>query len=330
MIAPEETEPAEETLVLPPEGTEDSAGLIASSVAKRLTNPKRKMDLIAGVFGRRGAGKSTFCKAAAIAITKSIGVALGKPLEWDVEARCTFGLEEFVRGYDMTRDPGVVVAEQWNVAMDSRESMKALHQMINHTVEMSRPYRQALLINMPIARLVDRNISGLFDVVVEVVNALGWVRWYEYDTDPLEGLRIAGRRRRQRIRYPTIRTEDGDQFTVAGWGDSPGNVYFGKPPQNIVEIYDRKRAKFVDSIRFETYQATHWGHRIRVAEMLDLVHMDLHADGHPPELEAFQESALDGDEDRMIVALDKLFPHRDLKDWDVKRIVRILHPKDEL
>jgi len=28
----------------------------------------------------------------------------------------------------------------------------------------------------------------------------------------------------------------------------------------------------------------------------------------------------------MVLALDKLFPHREAKDWDVRRAVRILHP----
>ena len=327
MIDPDEEEAApgvdvDEDLVAPAGGP--AGGYIARNVARRLTDPKRKRDLIVGVFGRRGSGKSTFCKAAAIRFTEEIGRALGKDLRWDVWTRCTFGFLEFMRGYDMTEDPGVLIAEQWNVMMDARESMKAPHQMINHTVEMSRPYRQALLINMPIARMVDRNISGLLDVVVEVTNSLGWAKWFEYETDPLEGLRIAGRRRRVRLRYPTIKAEDGEMYTIAGTGDSPGSVYFGRPPDGIVSAYDEKRAKFTESIRFETYQAARWGQKLRVAEMLELARET--DDGVPSQVLAFREAAERGDEDAMIVALDRLFPHRELRDWDVRRVVRILHP----
>ncbi len=301
----------EDKVVLPPDDTREYSGIIARKVAARICHTKRKQDLIAGIFGRRGRGKSTLSLAMARAIDAEIRKTLGlPPQEWNVRLRCTFGLEGFMEGYDDVQDPGVLIAEQWNVMMDARESMHALHQMVNHTVEMSRPYRQALLINMPIARMVDRNISSLLDVVVEVTKYLGWARWYEYDTDPLEGLHIAGRRRRARIQYPRI-TIEGESYTIGGQGDMPGNLYFEPPPEECTAIYDEKRAAFVETIRFETRQAAKWGKRVRVAEMIDLVNRDL---------------LDDGSEDEMVLALDKMFPHRETKDWDVRRVMRILHP----
>ena len=70
----------EDQVIPPPEDTLEYSGIIARKAAARICHTKRKQDLIVGIFGRRGRGKSTLSLAMARRIDQEIRRLLGLPL----------------------------------------------------------------------------------------------------------------------------------------------------------------------------------------------------------------------------------------------------------
>jgi hypothetical protein len=165
---------------------------LAWFIKQRITDPVVELDCTILFRGKKGASKSTS------SIGLCLGVAHELAREHNKPASYFFNIEDHVRTCDpngtmemfttdiIRRENSVLLADDVSISADSRDAMSRRNKSLGKILNVSRIYRNMIVMNAVYSTHIDKKIRGLADIIIDMIGvdrknkqALGKVYWYE-------------------------------------------------------------------------------------------------------------------------------------------------------
>ncbi len=220
-------------------------GGFETSIRKRLRDNKNAIIIITG---ETGGGKSYSALKMAEEFDSNFSID-----------RCVFTAKDFLKlvGKSKLKKGNVVIWDEVGIEMDARDFWKDKNKLISYALESFRYMNLILILTVPSLSFVDSKLRKLIHYLVEskrvdIKNERVLVKVFKVEHSPRSQ---TGKVYQKYLRFKGARIT---------------KTYIGKPSKGIIDLYEKKKQKFLSKLYKESYDKLDRKDKIDARKKVDL------------------------------------------------------------
>lgn len=173
--------------------------------------------------------------------------------------------DEFMRllnmtGKDALETGDVILWDDFGVGMSKKDWYTEISKVINRVVQSTRWRRLIIIVTVPDRSYIDSDTMKLFHMIFEMIyidfkRKVSVAKPKEIQTNHITG--------KSYYKYPILRGHDGRHYVMT-------NTEFSLPPQEMLDIYEKKREKWSREFNIRSQMAVSASKRKQIRKVADI------------------------------------------------------------